>query len=284
MRIKYRFFKNFSFKEVSKLKTSNIYVDVGCDAFTFYEHDQMNEQLLSIFGSNYKNYITVVKTEFSENERINADYLSIGSSKILGYPQPKDLDGNDELEKFPFNVFPYLKNVFEITKKSEHFGIIRGKQIGNISLSSEPKWNKKGIGTIYWLEDTFFTTPSIYENIFKPLNIKSKNVMEYGNQKPLVTVVQLLPQGISSSKLNINDNNIDEKIHIPEWEMTRFHLNNQGFFPSFENHPGNFDFFVSQENFGSGCANYKEVFVSQKLYQLLKKNNIKGLDYYPVKQ
>lgn len=102
MKIKYRFFKNFSFKEVSKLKTSNIYVDVGCDAFTFYEHDQMNEQLLSIFGSNYKNYMTVDKTEFSENERINADYLSIRTSKILGYPQPEDLDGNDELEKISF--------------------------------------------------------------------------------------------------------------------------------------------------------------------------------------
>lgn len=148
----------------------------------------------------------------------------------MGYPQPEDLDGNDELEKFPFNVFPYLKKVFEITKRSENFGIIRGKQIGSISLLSEPKWNKKGIGTIYWLEDTFFTTPSIYENIFKPLNIQSKSVIGYGNQKPLVTVVQLLPQGISSSKLNINDNNIDEKTHIPEWEITRFHLNNKGFF------------------------------------------------------
>lgn len=284
MKIKYRFFKNFSLKEVSKLKNINICVDVGCDAFTFYENDEMNEQLQSIFGSNYKNYVSVVKTEFSENERINADYLSIESSKILGYPQPEDLDGNDELEKFPFNVFPYLKNVFEITKRSENFGIIRGKQIGSISLLSEPKWNKKGIGTIYWLEDTFFTTPSIYENIFKPLNIQSKSVIGYGNQKPLVTVVQLLPQGISSSKLNINDNNIDEKTLIPGWEMTRFHLNNKGFFPSFENHPGNFDFFVSQENFGSGHANYKEVFVSQKLYQLLKNNNIKGLDYYPVKK
>ncbi len=90
---------------------------MGCDAFTFYENDEMNEQLQSIFGSNYKNYVTVAKTEFSENERINADYLSIKSSKILGYPQPEDLDGNDELEKFPFNVFPYLNNVFEITKK-----------------------------------------------------------------------------------------------------------------------------------------------------------------------
>lgn len=59
---------------------------MGCDAFTFYENDEMNEQLQSIFGSNYNNYVTVAKTEFSENERINADYLSIKSSKILGYP------------------------------------------------------------------------------------------------------------------------------------------------------------------------------------------------------
>lgn len=129
MKIKSRFFKNFSLKEVRKLKNINIYVDVGCDAFTFYENDEMNEQLQSIFGSNYKNYVTVAKTEFSENERINADYLSIKSSKILGYPQPEDLDGNDELEKFPFNVFPYLKNVFEITKKVKILELLEGSKL-----------------------------------------------------------------------------------------------------------------------------------------------------------
>lgn len=46
----------------------------------------------------------------------------------------------------------------------------------------------------------------------------------------------MLPQGISLSKLNIDDNNIVEKTYFLEWKMTRFHLNNKGFFPSFESH------------------------------------------------
>ena len=45
--------------------------------------------------------------------------------------------------------------------------------------------------------------------------------------------------------------------------MTRFHLKNKGFL-SFENHLGKFDFFVPQENFGSGHANYKKSFCITK--------------------
>ena len=45
--------------------------------------------------------------------------------------------------------------------------------------------------------------------------------------------------------------------------MTTFHLKNKGFL-SFENHLGKFDFFVPQENFGSGHANYKKSFCITK--------------------
>lgn len=278
MKVKYRFFKNFSTKEVSELKNIDIAVNLGPDAFYFYENNEKDLELRSIFGVNYQDYITVDKTEFTEKERSNSSYLGIRSKKILGYPQPEEID----YASYPFNIFPYLQGTFKISYINENYGVIRGEQIGNISLLKEPKWGNNDIGAIFWLEDLFFTTPKVYDLIFKPLNIKCRKVENYNDKIPLTTIVQLLPQGISCSKLNINDNNIDEKEYVSEWNIVRYHLNNKGFFPSFEGSPGEFDFFITQENFGSGHANYKEIIISQKLYQILKENNIKGLEYSPM--
>lgn len=71
--------------------------------------------------------------------------------------------------------------------------------------------------------------------------------------------------------------------------MERYWINSggEGFFekldfcPSFESNVGNYDLFVTQELFGTGGMNLREIFISQKLYQLLKSNKINGLKYYP---
>ena len=63
--------------------------------------------------------------------------------------------------------------------------------------------------------------------------------------------------------------------------MTKYMLSGESFAPSFETYSGNFDFFVSQEYFGAGGVNENEVFISQRLYQLLKENKVRGLNYYP---
>ena len=91
--------------------------------------------------------------------------------------------------------------MFEIDKASEQYGVLRGKQTGYISVSGEPKWGKSSIGALFWLEDILFTTPEVYQKIFEPLGIKYRKVLGYGNQKPLKTIVQLIPQGVSKSKL-----------------------------------------------------------------------------------
>jgi hypothetical protein len=263
-----------------------IKVNEGCDAFIIYEDDEKFEMVKKYFGEKWADKVTVTDTDFTEKERNSSSYLSIEATKMLGYPQPEEWD-EDEREKepsYPFDIYPYFENVFEVANTSRNYGILRGKQIGSFSLLGEPKWGKSNIGSIFWSGDAFFTTPDIYKNIFEPLEIKSQTVLGYGNQKPLTTVVQLLPQGVSDSKLILQQEQIGEVIDIQEWNIKKYTLYYKGFFPSFEKNPGQYDFFVSQEYFGSGGVNEKVVFISRKLYQLLKESDIKGLKYYPQKE
>lgn len=283
MRINYQFFKNFNRRDVLELEHIGIKVDEGCDAFVVYEDEEKFELVKKYFGEKWKDKVTVIDTDFTEKERNTSAYLSIATSKMLGYPQPEEWD-EDEGEKepaYPFNIYPYFENVFEVANTSRDYGMLRGTQTGDFSLLGEPKWGKSNVGSIFWCGDALFSTPDIYKKVFAPLGIKSRTVLGYGNQKPLTTIVQLLPQGISDSKLIFKPEQIGEPIFIPEWNITKYTLYYKGFFPSFEKHPGKYDFFVSQEYFGSGGVNEKTVFISQKLYQLLKENNVKGLEYYP---
>jgi hypothetical protein len=281
MRVNYRFFNNFSKKDVADLRQIGIKVDEGCDAFVVYEDEEKFELIKNYFGDKWKEKVSVTDTDFTEKEKSESLFLSIGTHKILGYPQPEEWDEGETEPPYPFNIYPYFQNVFKVANTSPDYGMLRGKQIGSFSFLGEPKWGKSSIGSIFWCGDAYFATSDIYKQIFEPLGIKSKAVLGYGNQELLKTVVQLLPQGVSESKLIIKEDQILERSDVPEWNLRKYVLNGKGFFPSFEKDPGNYDFFVSQEYFGSGGVNEKTVFISQKLYLLLKKHNIKGLKYYP---
>lgn len=283
MKISYRFFDNFSRNDVFEFKKIGIDIAEGIDAFEVYESDEVFEKVKEKFGAKWAEHVSITDTHFTEKEKSNSLYLNIAPLKMLGYPQPEDWD-EDEGEKeppYPFNIYPYFENVFEVANTSPDYGLLRGKQTGFYSLLGEPKWGKSGIGSVFWSQDAFFTTPEIYTLIFEPLGIKSLQVIGYGNQKPLQTVVQLLPQGVAESKLLIKEDQIKETSDIKEWNMKKYDLNRKGFFPSFEKSPGRYDFFASQEYFGPGGVNEKAVFISQKIYELLKKIKIGGLSYYP---
>jgi hypothetical protein len=287
MRVSHRFFGNFNRKEVADLQQIGIKVEEGCNAFVLYEDDARFESVKQYFGDDWESHVTVTSTDFTEKEKSNSPYLGVWATKRLGYPQPEDWHDEDDADEgeqeeppHPFESCPYLYNVFEIDQASE-YGVLRGKQTGYLSILGEPKWGKSSIGALFWLEDILFTTSEVYRRVFEPLGIECRTVLGYGNQKPLTTVVQLVPQGVSKSKLLLKDENLGDKLYIPEWGIERYLLNGKGFYPSFEVDPGDYDFFVSREQFGSAGMNFKENFISQKLYQLLKKNNVKGLEYYP---
>jgi len=281
MNVKIRVVKDFNKEEQLKLKELGIQVETGWDAFEIDEKNPIISNVKSIFDRNWDSIIQR-EASFSEKDRTLAPYLNIWSNKMLGYAKP---DVEDEVDgySYPFDIYPYYKDIFEVENTDENYGLLRGKQIGLYSLEGEPKWGKNGIASANYIEDAFFVTPEIYESIFKPLNINYLPVLNYKTGKNLKTVVQLLQQGISQSKLNINNSQIKEAITVKKWDLRKYILKNDDYYPSFINSPEGLDFFYTQEYFGDGGYNQRNTIISQKLYQILKNNHIKGLTYYPQK-
>ncbi|TNG85236.1 hypothetical protein, partial [Testudinibacter aquarius] len=272
MKIKYRITNSFDKEQVFILEKLGIEVEVGYDNFYLYEdniHFAEIEKLVIEWGMG-----SYPETEFSESDREKAVYLNISPTKIFGYPQPEDAE-----YEYPFDIYPYLKDVFEIAKTDLEYGVLKGKQIGGFRLKKEPNWGRSSIGSAHWISDFIFAKPEVYQEIFQPLGIKCMPVLEYNTKKELKTVVQLVPQGIAKANLNIKQEQINEIQEVESWGIKKYILFDNDYYPSFDSNPGDFDFFVTQEYFGSGGITNREVIISQKLYRLLKKHKIKGLYY-----
>lgn len=276
MKLRYRVFKDFNPAEVQKLKVLGISVEQGFDAFLIDADYADLAVVKDIIGEEWETTITH-EIEFSEMDRRNASYLHVYPNKLFGYPQPES--GKD---KFPFDQYPYFKDVFEIEKTDPEYGVLKGKQIGKFRFKKEPNWGSSSIGSAFWIQDSIFVKPEIYKRVFEPLGIKAISVLEYKTKKELNTVLQLLPQGISNANLEIKNDHINEIQTVESWGIKKYILKETGFYPDFKSAPGDFDFFESKEYFGAGGFTVHSTIISQKLYQLLVQNNVRGLNYEPM--
>ncbi|MFK8288386.1 hypothetical protein ACI76W_03920 [Capnocytophaga canimorsus] len=278
MKIIYRYSDNFSSKDQIFLSSKGISVEKGFDVFEIENTSADFQEVKNYFEDWEKN--TSCRAIFSEEERSKASHLYVFANFYLGYAQP---DTQKEVDDFPypFDVYPYYKGVFEIVNTDENYGVLKGRQIGNYKLKNEPKWGKNTIGSIHYAEDSLFVPLQIYKDVFAPLGILSKSVLNYTTQKPLSDVVQLLPQGISKSPLQLSEKYIRLTEHIEKWGITKFVLRDDMTYPVFLENNNTEDFFYTQEYFGGGSFTKRGMIISQKLYQVLKKNKIKGLNYIP---
>jgi hypothetical protein len=284
MKIKIKVVKDFSQKEQVELEEIGIKVIIGWDDFEIDTDNSNMQYIQHILRSSDWNTISQREALFSEKDRSDAPFINIYSNKMLGYAKP---DGDeDEVDDFPypFDIYPYYKGVFEVKDTDENYGLLKGTQIGSYSLNGEPNWGNKDIASANYIEDTFFVKPEIYNDIFKPLNINCLPVFNYKTSLPLKSVVQLVQQGISSSKLNISKEEAEEIIYVDKWNLKKYVLRNDIYYPSFASPPQSLDFFYTQEYFGDGGINLRNTVISQNLYKILKNNNIKGLNYYPMER
>lgn len=282
MRIRFRVVKCFNKLEQENLARLGINVAEGWDVFEIGENNLNFEPIKNLFHKDWDN-IAQKKAYFSEKDRALAPYLNIYANKMLGYAKPDDESIVDKYE-YPFDIYPYYKGVFEIINTNKQFGILRGNQIGYYSLEDEPNWRGNEIASANNIEDAFFVKPEVFEKIFRPLNIKSLPVINYKTQTKLENVVQIVQQGISQSHLMINKTQIKEKTLFKNWEIDKYVLRNDSYYPSFDSSPGEFDFFYTHEYFGTGGLTQRNTIISKKLYHILKINHIKGLNFYPMQQ
>ncbi|SEW53384.1 hypothetical protein [Chitinophaga arvensicola] len=260
----YRFVEDFTSDDVAFLATLGIKAKEGFDAIMI---DADSPQLNVIKKRFRKTWTDTLSTEmvFDEQDLKSAKFLHIYAEKYLGYALP-DTDGD----------------VFDVAARDQEYGILRGEQTGFFKMKGEPKWGKWKIASLHFTEHIFFVNPVVYEDCFKPLNIACKPVLDLKTKAPLKTIVQLVQQGVAPSKLHLNARYIDEMEAVQGWNLTKYVLRADMPYPMFEDNPGGYDFFYTQEYFGSGGFAQRGTIISNKLYEILLNNNLTGLNYHPL--
>ena len=203
----------------------------------------------------------LTSTEFTASELNHASYLKMGCNWHHGYPMPDD-------------DFGYCSVTYE------HFcdkcGI--GKQKAPFRMRSKPQWGKRHIFRLHWVYDEYFVLPEVWEEVFKPVGIGSLPVLHHRTGKELETVVQLNIEKVATAPLNTEGLSCEI---CTVCGTKRYKPISRGFQPaltSAQDEP----IFKTLEYFGSGASSSKTVIVLAKLYQVIEKEKLKGVVFYPL--
>jgi hypothetical protein len=225
--------------------------------------------------------IKTISAEYDKTDMENAEWYTIYAGEYQ-YPQPDD-------------DFEYLNYTFDLTNYCPECGI--GKIQNNpFRLKHEPKQKNNQFWGLYWERDAIFVREET-KNILKKENTKGIHFIQpvlHKNNKPIDMFYQLiieteLEKGLNKNNVqkvtcklnNEEDNNKDTnkkycgriKYFFPKGDGCIF---NKNLFSS------NIDFYITGEYFGSGGYAGKVNIISKRVYEIIKKNKLKGLKIEPI--
>ncbi|EJL64497.1 hypothetical protein [Flavobacterium sp. CF136] len=198
--------------------------------------------------------------EFTKQE-IKESLLSVKKTAFShGYPMP-DMD------------FGYKELTYDLSDYCPSCGI-GFKQKDAFRLKNVPPAGKKQIFSLGWVFDELFVEKTVYEEIFKPLGIKCREVLKYKKDTPFENTVQLVLEE-TQEKLNL-EGYPTEICNV--CERTKYLAMPQGFYPMPKDIIA--PIFKSHEYFGSGALAFKRIFVEKELREKLVKSKIDKEDWY----
>ncbi|MBN1617886.1 hypothetical protein JW887_00910 [Candidatus Dojkabacteria bacterium] len=207
----------------------------------------------------------LIGTEFTRDEILEAKWLHMWGRWDHGYPMPDD-------------DFGYVRHTYDCSWEENHscFGAV---QVNPFRIKGEPKWGKKHIMQLTWVNDVFFTQPAIWEEVFKPFGIDCMPVLKHSTGEELKTVVQLVPQ-ITAPALA----DIDAYPHEQLERGTRYSYINNGPYPSLSATPDpSAHYMMSKEYFGSGGASNRLIIISSALREAIDNCKLKSVAFVPLK-
>lgn len=258
MIIKHKIFGNWSSEQVQQLLALGIVVEEGIDSFEIIENNLYFsvQPLLREWD-----VMDTAFSEFTNSEIIDSLYAQVMTAWIIGYPQPED---------------SFLESMYDLSNYCTECGVGK-KQSSPFRIKKAPKWSsrKKTFG-VHWIHDAFFTSKDYFEQIFKPLGLKSMPVF-IGKSKIASddTVQVLFPVSKTSLKLDKST-----QITCSECGREKFLPIIKGFFPGLKNNVDE-SIFLSQENFGSGASSYKVLILGKELKAVFLKNKFNVM-FYPL--
>lgn len=262
MKIMYHVAHDWNNEHIKIMNSFGLFPEKGFTSIQVNEEDyfKIKDYLIKWFGNGGISY-----PDFTKQERKEA-LLSVKSTPSPhGYPMP-DMD------------FGYRELTYDLSNYCDTCGI-GFKQKDAFRIKSVPPSGKKQIFSLGWVFDELFVEKKIYDEIFKPLGIKSREVLKYKKETPFEDTVQLmLPEA-------------DEKLDLEGYPTetcakcgrTKYQAMPQGFYPMYEDIIA--PIFKSYEYFGSGASAFKRIFVTKELRDKLVDLKIDKLEWYiPTKK
>lgn len=203
---------------------------------------------------------------FTKSELQEAPWLKIRATWEFAYPQPESTPG-------------YMEGVY-----SPGFCWDCGSisQIGSFRVKKAPKWGRRNFAMLYWIGDELFVNDRVKE-VFLEEGITGLDYLPVMNKKGSETlqgVYQMLFTSILESGLVINEG-IREISKCMYCGVDKYLPSQKNLLTYrkevFENAP---DFVKSREVFGAGHYAARQMFISQRAYQVLKKHSLlQGLSF-----
>lgn len=260
MKVKYHLTSEWTDDKIKIMNNYGLFPKRGFEAIQVDEEIYFKlSEYLNKWGISGVRYPEFTKKELEES------LLSAKSgANILGYPMP-DMD------------FGYLELIYDLSDYCERCGIGK-KQKDAFKLKDVPKKGKKRLFSIGWIFDEYFVDIDLYNEVFKPLGIKSREVLNYKKDIPFENTVQLVLEETHET-LKLENNPIESCDKCGRW---KYQPMPQGFYPKYENTIA--PMFKSKDWFGTGAEARKRIFVIQELREKLIEMKIEKPQWYiPVK-
>lgn len=200
-----------------------------------------------------------ILTKFDQPELDAAKVLCIFASSQRGYPEPSEKRG-------------YLAATFDLSEQCAKCGIGR-RQIRPFRLKSAPVL-KRSIMQLNWIFDEYFVSREVWTAVFEPLDIGCWPVVLDRTGEEIESVVQLRIS--HHADLNLDEENATV---CPMCGRTKAKMDLTGFCPEPVSIPA--PIFKSTQFFGSDANAFNRVFVSASLYKEIKKDRLRGIEFYP---
>lgn len=221
--------------------------------------DHPNWKVLAVLLEQWDHGPHSVWPVFTKREIESARWLQLHAWNN-GYPQPQDLD-------------EYVKVTYDLTNwcRGCRYGIV---QNAPFRIKGEPKWNRRGIMTLFWVREEFFVPPAVWETVFKPFGIGCRPVC---NRKgvELRTVVQL----VIDAEVDVVTEGLTQ-IHCTECGRDKYQWVTRGMFPPLVKEPVA-AMAKTRQLFGDGWG-VRGVLISQELARALTAHNVRGAEFIPV--
>jgi hypothetical protein len=250
-----------------KLTALGFKVSEAVHTVEVYEDDPLWPQVLAlmeVYQHRRNQY-----AHFSDGEVKKAKWLFISANWVCGYPYPE-------------SVPEYREATYDLADLCHTCGV-GYRQRAPYRMKREPKWGKRLITQLEWVNENFFVTPEVWEMVFQPLGIACMPVLKAKTDEKRETVVQLVLEPCAQLSLDMTGYPSQVCRDCGRTKYPASGLWKRGF-PAIRSVPAGSHIVKTQEWFGESASAWHATLISHEFYATLQARKIQGLRYRPVEE